>query len=127
MDLKVYTKEEVKQPHGSEWVFVPNVIDLFPSFDEEGNLSGAEIIEENTEIEQLCSLSTIWQKGLDSVDLDIGIRWSETFLGEINVVQLMQDIINAVATITPLVQVVFDTVKDSKGNELLSYRLEARV
>lgn len=129
MDLKVYTKETVQQPDGreSEDYFVPNVIDIYPMLkDEEESLAGAEIVEDNDETEQLCSLSTIWQRGLDPVDVEIGIRWSQALIGELNVVQLMQDIIDAVAQITPSVSVIFDTMTDSNGNELLTYKLEAK-
>lgn len=129
MDLKVYTKETIRQPDGreSEDYFVPSIIDIYPLLEgEEENLAGSEIVEGNEETEQLCSLSTIWQRGLDPVDEEVGIRWSQALLGELNVVQLMQDIIDAVAQITPSVNVVFETMTDSNGNELLTYKLEAK-
>lgn len=127
MDLKVYTKEEVKQPNGNnEWFYVPNIIDIYPILSEdERSLNGAEIIEGADETEQMCALATIWQKGLDPVDVDVGVRWSEALLEEINVVQLMEDIMNAVAEITPSVTVVFDTITDANGNEFLTYKLQA--
>ena len=70
-------------------------------------------------------MATIWQKGLDPLDLEEGIRWSEAILEEINVVQLMEDITNAVAEITPTVEVVFNTVTDDNGNSYLQYTLKA--
>ena len=30
MDVKVYKKEEVRQPSGTEYVYVPDVIDIIP-------------------------------------------------------------------------------------------------
>lgn len=84
-----------------------------------------ETLDDNTRdlIEQSCSLATIWQRGLDPLDLNDGIRWSEAILEEINSIQLMQDIIEAVADVTPSVNVSFDTVEDDKGNIFLTYKL----
>lgn len=130
MDIKVYKKETVKQPSGTSYVISPDIIDLYPiiSKDENDNeiITGAEeITEEKDLVEQACALATIWQKGLDPLDLEEGIRWSEAILEEINVVQLMEDITNAVAEITPTVEVVFNTVTDDNGNSYLQYTLKA--
>lgn len=130
MDVKVYEKEEVRQPSGTEYVITPNIIDIYPviTLDGEGNemLSGAEeLLTEHELVEQACSLATIFQKGLDPLALGDGIRWSEALLGEINVVQLMEDIANAVAQVTPTVEVVFSTVTDEHGNSFLKYTLQA--
>ena len=104
MDVKVYKKEAVKQPSGTSYVISPNIIDLYPIITKDENdneiISGAEeLTDEDAIIEQACALATIWQKGLDPLDLEEGIRWSEAILEEINVVQLMEDITNAVAEI----------------------------
>lgn len=130
MDLKVYEKETVSQPHGTENVYVPNIIDLIPEIqtDSLGNeiISNATILEsDNDVIEQMCALATIWQKGLDPLDLEDGVRWSEALLEEVNVVQLMEDLTNAVAKITPTVNVVFDTVAADNGQTYLKYTLKA--
>lgn len=130
MDLKVYEKETVIQPHGVENIYVPNIIDLIPEIktDEHGNevLTGAVLLEkDNDVIEQMCGLSTIWQRGLDPLDLEDGVRWSEALLEEINVVQLMEDLTNAVAQITPTVDVVFDTITAENGQSFLKYTLKA--
>lgn len=132
MDVKVYKKEEVLQPSGAEYVYVPDVIDIIPEVqtDSEGNeiLSNASILnEDNDVIEQMCGLSTIWQKGLDPLDEESGVRWSEALLEEINVVQLMEDLVNAVAEVTPTVDVVFDTVTGENGQNYLKYTLKAVV
>ena len=130
MDVKVYKKETVKQPSGTSYVISPNIIDLYPVITKDENdneiISGAEeLTDEGALIEQACALTTIWQKGLDPLDLEEGIRWSEAILEEINVVQLMEDITNAVAEITPTVEVVFNTVTDDNGNSYLQYTLKA--
>lgn len=92
----------------------------------DSQLVSVELLEDGSHslLEQQCALATIWQKGLDPLDLEEGIRWSEAILEEINVVQLMEDITNAVAEITPTVAVVFDTVTDNKGNSYLTYTLK---
>lgn len=130
MDVKVYEKEAVRQPSGTEYVITPNIIDLIPVITEgEGGqeiVSGAEELSLEQElIEQACALATIFQKGLDPLALGEGIRWSEALLSEINVVQLMEDITSAVSQITPTVEVVFTTVTDENGNSFLKYTLQA--
>lgn len=171
MDVKVYKKEEVLQPSGSEEVYVPDVIDIIPQFAEvedtdisgglwdltdiqdiadisiendmlvfnseligfENNnlvvhntdnvLSSCETVEGKELVEQQCALATIFQKGLDPLDLDDGIRWSEAILEEISCLQLIQDIIEAVEKVTTSVVVTFDTIEDAEGNSFLSYKL----
>lgn len=130
MDVKVYKKETVKQPSGTSYVISPNIIDLYPIITKDENdneiISGAEeLTDKDALVEQACAMATIWQKGLDPLDLEEGIRWSEAILEEINVVQLMEDITNAVAEITPTVEVVFNTVTDDNGNSYLQYTLKA--
>ena len=130
MDLKVYTKQEVKQPKGSEYYYVPNIIDIEPSVSIAGDghevLDGCTLFEDEKDlVEQECALATIWQRGLDPVSPEVGVRWSEVLLGEVNVVQLMEDLREAVADVTLNVTVVFDTVTDAKGNSVLQYSLRA--
>lgn len=174
MDVKVYKKEEVLQPSGTEEVYVPDVIDIIPTIVEvestrdfrnhtwsleqlakvadvsiennkliinsdnvryeNGNLYvtlnvdtiiTCDILEDDSKelLEQECSLATIWQRGLDPLDLEDGIRWSEAILEELSCLQLIQDITEAVARVTTSVQVVFDTVEGENGQQYLSYRL----
>lgn len=129
MDFKVYTKEEVEQPSGTETIISPNIIDIYPVITEENDteiLSNAEILTDEKDIlEQAVALATIWQKGQDPLDLEQGVRWSEALLSEINVLQLMEDITKAVSAVTPSVTVVFDTVEDENGNSYLKYTLKA--
>ena len=130
MDVKVYKKEAVKQPSGTSYVISPNIIDLYPTITKDENeneiISGAEALtDEDALVEQACAMATIWQKGLDPLDLEEGIRWSEALLEEINVVQLMEDLTNAVAQITPTVNVIFDTAVTDSGQTVLKYTLKA--
>lgn len=174
MDVKVYKKEEVKQPSGTEEVYVPDVIDIIPTIVEaqvsgdvrnhvwsleqlkrvadvriEGNqliidgdnvryengnlyvtvyeeqLVTCEILEDESRdlLEQQCALATIFQRGLDPLDLNDGIRWSEAILEELSCLQLIQDITEAVEKVTMSVRVIFDTVQDENGQQYLSYKL----
>ena len=173
MDVKVYKKEEVLQPSGSEYVYVPDIIDLMPVVVEQpstgdirdhvwtldqlkrvadisivdgkliinsdkvryenGNLyvtlTEEQIItcetldDGNDLIEQECALATIFQKGLDPLDLNDGIRWSEAIMEEISFLQLIQDIIEAVEKVSSSVVVTFDTVEDEHGRTYLSYTI----
>ena len=128
MDVKVYKKEEVLQPSGIEEVYVPNVIDIIPNIeviDGVETITGCETLEDSSRdlLEQQCALATIWQRGLDPLDLNDGIRWSEAILEELSCLQLIQDIIDAVANVTSAVKVVFDTVEDESGQQFLSYKL----
>lgn len=125
MDIKVYQKEEVALPSGTEYVYVPNVIDLIPIT--EGNvITGTVETEDDSRglLEQECALATIWQRGLDPLDTEDGIEWSETLLGETSVLQLMEDITEAVAKVTTSVTVVFDTATDANGRSYLTYKLQ---
>lgn len=173
MDVKVYKKEEVRQPSGAEYVYVPNIIDIMPEMIESEDMEGvisnnvwslellkrvADVkvvdnkliinsdkvtyengnlyvtltreqilnciqVEGKEELEQQCALATIFQRGLDPLDLTDGIRWSEAILEELSCLQLIQDIIEAVEKVTTSVTVTFDTVEDENGNTYLSYKL----
>lgn len=126
MDIKVYQKEEVLQPSGSEYVYVPNIIDFIPEIETVGDtevIKGFAVVENRDLLEQQCALATIWQRGLDPLDLEDGIRWSEAILEELSCLQLIQDIIEAVASVTTSVRVEFDTVETEEGQQYLSYKL----
>lgn len=127
MDFKVYKKEEVIQPSGTEYVYVPDVIDLIPVTDSEDNnviLNFETLTDNQEEIEQMCGLATIWQRGLDPLALNEGVRWSEALLEEINLIQLMEDLTNAVNVVTPTVDIVFDIATDDNGQQYLKYTLQ---
>ena len=131
MDVKVYKKEEVRQPSGTEYVYVPDVIDIIPNIvtspdTGEEIITGAVELEDGSKdlLEQECAIATIKQKGLDPLDKGDGIQWSETLLGEVNAIQLMEDIQSAIEQTTTSVVVVFDTVTDSEGRSYLTYTLQ---
>lgn len=131
MDVKVYKKEEVRQPSGTEYVYVPDVIDIIPNIvtspvSGEEIITGAVELEDSSKdlLEQECAIATIKQRGLDPLDKEDGIQWSETLLGEVNAIQLMEDIQSAVEQTTTSVVVIFDTVTDSKGRSYLTYTLQ---
>lgn len=123
MDLKVYKKEEVSQPSGIENIYVPDIIDIYPDFTDDV-LVNASIVEEQDELEQAGALATIWQKGLDPLDEDNGIRWSEVMLGEVSVLEIMEDITITLSELSTAIQVEFDTISDSEGKSYLSYKIK---
>lgn len=86
-------------------------------------LTNCATVTGKDELEQACTLATIFQKGLDPLDLNDGIRWSEAIREEISGLQLIQDIIEAVGKVSTSVNVLFDTVEDGNGNQYLSYKL----
>lgn len=131
MDVKVYKKEEVRQPSGTEYVYVPDVIDIIPNIvtspvSGEEIITGAVELEDSSKdlLEQECAIATIKQRGLDPLDKEDGIQWSETLLGEVNAIQLMEDIQSAVEQTTTSVVVIFNTVTDSEGRSYLTYTLQ---
>lgn len=89
----------------------------------EEQLYNCEIVENEEMLEQQCALATIFQRGLDPLDLEDGIRWSEAILEELSSLQLIQDIIEAVGKVSSAVTVTFDTVEDDNGNSYLSYKI----
>ena len=131
MDLKVYRKEEVIQPDGILNVVKPDIIDIYPELLELNNtkLTDASILEDDSEelLLQECALATIWQRGLDPVEPEDGIRWSQALLGEVNPLQLIEDVNNAVESITNSVIVEVGTVTSINGQEYLSFKLRMTV
>lgn len=92
----------------------------------ENKLYNAQILEDNSEelLLQECALATIWQRGLDPVEPEDGIRWSQSLLGEVNPLQLIEDINNAVENVTNSVIVEVGTVTSINGQEYLSFKLK---
>lgn len=92
----------------------------------EDKLYNAQILEDDSEelLLQDCALATIWQRGLDPVEPEDGIRWSQALLGEVNPLQLIEDINNAVENVTNSVAVEVGTVTSINGQEYLSFKLK---
>lgn len=124
MDVKVYKKEEVLQPSGVAEVLTPDIIDIVP-IEQEGNIVNAELLDDNSHdlLEQECALATIFQRGLDPLDLTDGVQWSEVLLGEVNVLQLMEQLTQAVSRVSLHVKVDFSTVRTESGQNVLTYSL----
>lgn len=133
MDLKVYTKEEVPQPDGALTVLKPNIIDIHPVITEDADhqtwLEDAEILTDDSRqlTMQQAALATIWQRGLDPLDKNDGIRWAEALLGEVSPTALMQDIEYAVEDETNAVRIVFSALTDADGTPYLSYTLKEAI
>ena len=95
----------------------------------ENKLYNAQILEDNSEelLLQECALATIWQRGLDPVEPEDGIRWTQALLGEVNPLQLIEDVNNAVENVTNSVAVEVGTVTSINGQEYLSFKLRMTV
>ena len=95
----------------------------------ENKLYNAQILEDNSEelLLQECALATIWQRGLDPVEPEDGIRWTQALLGEVNPLQLIEDVNNAVENVTNSVIVEVGTVTSINGQEYLSFKLRMTV
>ena len=85
-----------------------------------------EILDDDSDelIQQECALATIFQRGLDPLDLQDGIQWSEVMLGEVNVLQLMEQITQAVSQVSLHVKVEFSTIRLENGQSVLTYSLK---
>lgn len=92
----------------------------------EQQLIGCETLEDGSHdlLEQECALATIFQRGLDPLDVEDGIQWSEVLLGEVSVLQLMEQIVDAVSQVSLHVTVEFSTVQTESGQSVLSYSLK---
>ena len=92
----------------------------------ENKLYNAQILEDNSEelLLQECALATMWQRGLDPVEPEDGIRWTQALLGEVNPLQLIEDVNNAVENVTNSVIVEVGTVTSINGQEYLSFKLK---
>ena len=95
----------------------------------ENKLYNAQILEDDSEelLLQECALATIWQRGLDPVEPEDGIRWTQALLGEVNPLQLIEDVNNAVENVTNSVAVEVGTVTSINGQEYLSFKLRMTV
>lgn len=123
-DLMVTRKEEVKQPHESEFVIDANIIEAYPIFDGDC-LVGLEATDNEAYLrQQMCDLVCIWQQGLDPLDVNDGNRWTQALLGEISILHLMDDIKSSVASISRNVDVVFDTQNTENGT-VLKFKVDA--
>ena len=89
----------------------------------EEQIVSCEILDDDSNdlVEQECALATIFQRGLDPLDLEDGIQWSEVLLGEINVLQLMEQITQAVSQVSIHAKVDLSTIKTDSGRSVLTY------
>lgn len=92
----------------------------------EEQIVSCEILEDDSHdlIEQECALATIFQRGLDPLDVTDGIQWSEVLLGEVNILQLMEQITEAVSKVSIHVKVNFTTTTLENGQSVLSYSIK---
>lgn len=129
MDLRVHLKENLNytegEPHSEQ--NGQSIIDLYPVYSEDGlSVTDAEILEGSAETYQECLLNTLYQRGLDPVEPDSGVRWSEVLLEEISAITFMNDITIAVEEVSLAATVTFDTAVAENGESYLTYRIEVQ-
>lgn len=92
----------------------------------ENQIVSCEILDDEDKdlIEQESALATIFQRGLDPLDLQDGIQWSEVLLGEVNILQLMEQIVEAVSKVSLHVRVDFSTIRTENGQSVLTYSIK---
>ncbi len=114
MDVKVSQKTEMLQPQGMVDVLVSGVNDfyLIEEIDDYGQkwIKDIEIIDDFLEEEKdRAVFAAIRQQGQDPIAPDEGVQWAEVLLGEVSVMLIMQQIIDAVSNETKYVNVNFET------------------
>lgn len=125
MDLKVSMKEEVLQPEGSTFVYVPNTFEMDLVLMDDGvTIANAKTYEGFDEVEQSALFASLRQRGSDPLDPEKGIMWSECLIGEISPDLLVTQIKDAVYNTAPGCSVDFFIENDSDGMQTLSYRIK---
>jgi hypothetical protein len=126
MDLKVSLKETRLQPSGPVDVLVSDVFDIYPVYDlvDPNLITGAQFLEDDrAEVLDRALSATVWQRGQDPVNPEVGIQWAEAILGEIAapvIIRQLQDAVNAEG---PGIRVTFDTVMRGSRPHM-TYKLE---
>ena len=123
MDLKISTKERRIQKDGVIDVYVNNVFDLYPTYDETGLIiENVEALYETAEdLQQAALFASVMQYGSDPLNPTQGVRWAEYLLGEISEAILMADIKNAVELVSTSCAVQFNSVVDQATGEHYMY------
>jgi len=108
MDFRVSRKEKMYQPRGPVMVLVDDVFDLFPVY---GNPFDPTIITDiecitnpGEEVLDRAMFSIVKQRGLDPVDMEDGIQWSEYILGEVPAGVILMQVQDAVHAEGPAVR-----------------------
>lgn len=129
MDIKVSIKEERLQPSGPVDVIVSDTFDLYLIMDQDDPdlIVGAETYEGFNETQQQAYFASVRQLGSDPVDPDVGNRWAEVFMGELDAAALVTDIKNSVQSVSINCSVEFGTRIDAAGNELLNYYIKVGI
>ncbi len=115
MDVKVSKKEKIYQPDGIAMVLKDHIFDLFPIYGnplDQNIVTDIEILDgEEEERLDRATFSVIKQRGLDPLELQDGIPWAETVLGEVPAVITLAIIKQAVIQEGPGVSVQVTATK----------------
>ena len=124
MDVKISTKETRLQPSGAIQVYVNNIFDLYPTYDDTGLIiEDVEVYTSDAEeLQQAALFASVMQRGTDPLNPNQGVRWVEYLAGEISDALLVADIKNAVESVSTSCSVSFGFVTDSvTGNRYMYY------
>lgn len=126
MTFKVSKKETRYQPSGVFDVLVDDVFDIYPQFssEDENEIIGADMIEDDEETMQSALISVLRQRGVDPIEPLRGVRWSQSLIGELPGEALITDINVEAKRASVYVSVFFETYRDENGETYLSFSLK---
>jgi hypothetical protein len=145
MDIKVSRKEARMQPEGPVEVLVDNIFDLYlicaddPRYDGQDIYIGQDLVSEQDRKNIIMDVETIdgdrvelldramfalvKQRGMDPVEPQDGIQWSEAVIGEVISPVIIQQVHTSVSEEGPGVRAVPGTVVNN-GRENLIFKVE---
>lgn len=126
MTFKVSKKETRYQPSGVFDVLVDDVFDIYPQFssEDENEIIGADMIEDDEETMQSALIAVLRQRGVDPIEPLRGVRWSQSLIGELPGEALITDINVEAKRASVYVSVFFETYRDENGETYLSFSLK---
>jgi hypothetical protein len=145
MDVKVSRKETRMQPEGPVEVLVDNIFDLYPIFADDPRYDGQDFyighdrvseqerkniimdVEtldgERVELLDRAMFALVKQRGMDPVEPQDGVQWSEAVIGEVIAPVVVQQVHLSVSEEGPGVRAVPGTVINN-GKENLVFKIE---
>jgi hypothetical protein len=145
MDFKVSRKETRFQPDGPIEVLVDNIFDLYPIFADDPRYDGQDLyighdrvseqerkniimdVEtldgDRVELLDRAMFALVKQRGMDPVEPQDGVQWSEAVIGEVIAPVIIQQVHASVNEEGPGVRAVPETVV-ANGKEHLIFKVE---
>jgi hypothetical protein len=145
MDVKVSRKEARMQPEGPVEVLVDNIFDLYPIYGDDPRYDGQDlyighdrvsererkniIMDVETldgarvELLDRAMFALVKQRGMDPVEPQDGVQWSQAVIGEVIAPVIVQQVHLSVSEEGPGVRAVPGTVINN-GRENLVFKIE---